>query len=407
METCVVLGAGQAGAYAAIGMRRAGYAGRILLVGDDGELPYDRTPLSKAYMLGLQDEPTLFFSPDTYAELEIELMLGRYDDGIDQQQARLLLGNGDRLSYDRLVLATGSSPRPLTVSGGEVAHTLRTRRDAERLKQLLRPGVRLVCVGAGVVGLEIAAAAASRGCIVTVLELAESVMSRSLLPPLAEIIAREHRRAGVEIMLGVQLEAIDNRHALLADGRSIDADVVVAGIGVLRNVAIAREAGIAVERGILVDTAGRTSAGNVFAAGEVAEIFSPRLGHHLVLESWRHAQDHGTAVGRSIAGQGQAYDEIPWFWTDQYGQNFQVAGDAGSGAQIVYRGSPDSEAYSVFLLDGEQRVTGAFGVNAGRDVAAAMRLMRRNTPVHATLIADTSLSPQRLVSVSAVADQSA
>jgi NADPH-dependent 2,4-dienoyl-CoA reductase/sulfur reductase-like enzyme len=394
----VIVGAGQAGAHAAIAMRRAGFEGRITLLGDEGEAPYDRTPLSKAFLTGADDTRlTRFFDAVTYEQERIEVRLATVVEAIEPASGRIRIAGGDPLPYDRLILATGSRPRTLAVPGAEHVVTLRTGEDARRLRQRLRSSRRVVCIGAGVIGLEIASAARASGCQVTVVEVGEAVMSRSLAPQLGEHVAALHVQAGVELMFDSDVVAIEPGHVTLRNGLQIAADTVVAGVGVQRNTALAAAAGIEVARGILTDAGGSTNLAQIFGAGEVAEYFSARTGTHIALESWRHAQDHGGFVGRVAAGADETYDEVPWFWSDQHGSNIQVAGDGRSARRTLFRGDPSGRTFSAFLLDDASRLTGAFGLNAGRDISAALRMMRRGGRVDPDVLTDASVTPQRLL----------
>ena len=396
----VVVGAGQAGAHAAVAMRRAGFGGRIVLIGDESAIPYERPPLSKAFIASEDEVPLVhFFEPATFAAESVEVITGVRAEAIDLAAGRLELGFGGTMPFDKLVLATGSRARRLSLPGAELSHTLRTYGDAMRLRAGMSRGKRVVCIGAGVIGLELAASARARGCEVTVVDVAASVLSRSLDPRLAELLIELHERNGVEFVLSATVEAIDRDGVVLGGGRTIPADIVIAGIGVERNIGLALQAGIRTRRGILVDASGVTSAPNVLAAGEVAEFHSRRLGGHTLLESWRHAQDHGALVGRVAAGAAEEYHEVPWFWSDQYGINLQFAGDtSGNGTHTIDRGERGSESFTTFFLDAGGSVVGALGCNAPKEVAAALRMIRSRLAVPRDLLADPATSMQRLVS---------
>ena len=394
----VIVGAGQAGAHAAVAMRMAGLAGPLILVGAEPHPPYERPPLSKAVLTDEPEpQPGWFYPAARYQELAIELLTGVAAVAIDRAAARVVLADGRRLAYDRLLLATGGRARTLSVPGGERALTLRTLDDARRLRALLKPGARVVCIGAGVIGLEVASSAHSRGCAVTVLEAAATPLGRAMAPEMAHWVADLHRAAGVSLQFGVSVAAIEKDAVLCADGVRVPADLVTAGIGMARNTQLAEDAGLAVDNGIVVDAFGRTSADGVWAAGDVAAFWHPRLGRRLRLESWRHAQDHGLAVGRVMAGQSAPYDEVPWFWTDQHGRNIQVAGLPAEAARTVLRGGPTDASFCAFHLDASGRVVAATGVNAPREVRAAMALIRGGSPVEDAKLADPTVRLQTLV----------
>lgn len=395
--TTVIVGAGQAGAHAAMAMRAAGMDGRVVLLGTEPHPPYERPPLSKAM---LTDDPVpapgWFFPPARYAERDIALLTGVAAVGIDLAAARVELSDGQRLPFDRLLLTTGGRARTLAVPGGERALTLRTLDDARRLRERLRPGTRLVCIGAGVIGLEVAAAAHARGCAVTVIEAAGAPLGRGFAPEMAAWVAALHRRAGIVLHFGASVATIEPDAVRCTDGLVVPADVVVAGIGMARNTELAVTAGLAVEDGIMVNEYGRSSAEGVFAAGDVAAFWHPRLGRRLRLESWRHAQDHGIAVGRAMAGQAAPYDEVPWFWTDQHGHNIQVAGLPAEATTSVLRGATTEGHFCVFHLDAKGRPVAATGVNAPRDVRAAMALIRAGAAVDPAQLADPAVKLQAL-----------
>ncbi|PXW63439.1 p-cumate 2,3-dioxygenase ferredoxin reductase subunit [Chelatococcus asaccharovorans] len=401
MRTHVVVGAGQAGAHAAVAMRRAGFGGRIVLIGEEASLPYDRPPLSKSFLLA-EDEPRLthFFEPAVFSSLRIEAMVGVKVEAIDLAARRIALTYGGGLDFDALLLATGSRPRCLNVPGGERGLAIRTFDDASQLRQRLIAGQSVVCIGAGVIGLEVAAAAQARGCSVSVLDVERTVMSRSLAPELGVLVQQLHEHHGVTFEGAVAVAAIEGDSVVLGDGRRLPADTVVCGIGVVRNIDLARAAGIATRAGILVDPYGRTSADGIYAAGEVAEF--PLAGGHGVWESWKHAQDHGALVGRVMAGAAQPYNEVPWFWSDQYGVNIQVVGDAtgAAAAQVVDRGKRDGPSFCAFFLDAQSHVIGAFGWNAPKEVAAATRMIRRAMAITPDRLADPSVSLQTVLATS-------
>jgi NADPH-dependent 2,4-dienoyl-CoA reductase/sulfur reductase-like enzyme len=393
----VIVGGGQAGAHAAVAAREAGLAGRLLLIGEEPHRPYERPPLSKAVLTDdPEPDPGWFYPAARYAALEIELLLGHRVAAIDAAAGRVELAGGERLPYDRLLLATGGRARALPVPGGERVRLLRTLEDARRLRAGLVAGARVVCIGAGVIGLEVAASAHRRGCQVTVLEAMAAPLGRCMTPEIAEWVAALHRRAGVTLQFGAAVLAVEQEAVLCAGGRRVPADLVVAGIGMARNTELAEAAGLAVEGGVLVDAEGRSSLPGIFAAGDVAAFWHPRLGRHIRLESWRHAQDHGIAVGQAMAGRAAPYDPVPWFWTDQHGQNIQVAGLAADAAATVVRGALSAPSFAAFHLDAAGRVVAATGVNAPREVRAAMALIRSGAVVDPAMLADPKVKVQAL-----------
>lgn len=374
----VIVGAGQAGAWAAVSMRQAGFAGRIVLVGEERWRPYERPPLSKAMLTEDPEPPVSHFHDEAkYGAQGIELMLGRPVVFLDTKSRRIEFGDGGTLPYDRLLIATGGRARRLGVPGGERAMLLRTLEDARALRERLVKARRVVCVGAGVIGLEIAASGRSRGAEVTVLEVAPAPMGRVVSPEGARFIADLHARCGVDLRLGVAVEALEqapdgSEHIVLRDGPAIEADLVVAGVGMERHLWLAEEAGLAIDGGIIVDEHGRTSVGGVYAAGDVAAFPHPIFGR-LRLESWRHAQDHGIAVGRAMADAPVAYDAVPWFWTDQHGVNLQVAGIPTMASRTIVRGG---DGFVAVHLDDAGAVVGVTAANNPRDIRAGTALIQ-------------------------------
>ena len=395
--THIIVGAGQAGAHAAIAMREAGFAGRIVLIGDEPHHPYERPPLSKEFLTAELEPPAaLFHAVARYAERDIELLLGSPAIAIDPAARLVTLRDGEQLPYDRLLLTTGSRARHLAIPGGEDILYLRTLDDARGIRLRLSPALRLVCVGAGVIGLEIASSARQRGCEVTVLEAAPGAMARMLTPEMAAYMVRLHRARGVALHFNAGISAIIEKAVICADG-AIPADCVIAGIGVIRNTELAATADIAIDGGIIVDEFGRTNQPDIYAAGDVAAFWHPLLHRRLRLESWRHAQNHGIAVGRVMAGVEQPYDDIPWFWSDQHGVNLQVAGLPDQASHTVLRGDPGAPSFAAFHLDLENHVIGATGINAPREVRAAQAMIRAGKAVDPTELGDPHVQLQRLV----------
>jgi NADPH-dependent 2,4-dienoyl-CoA reductase/sulfur reductase-like enzyme len=397
VTTNIIVGAGQAGAHAAIAMRDAGFTGRIVLVGDEPHHPHERPPLSKAMLTdAVEPPPSHFHETARYGERNVELRLGTAVESVDRTRQRVLLRDGSALPYDKLLLATGGRARRLRIPGGEAILYLRTLDDARQLRPLLVPGARVVCIGAGVIGLEIASSARQRGCEVTVIEAADTAMGRTLTPDFARYLEARHRDAGVALQFGAKMQCIEGRR-VICDGAAIEADLVVAGVGMERNTELAEAAGLALDGGISVDEFGRTEDTNIYAAGDVAAFWHPVLLRRMRLESWRHAQNHGIAVGRAMAGLAAPYDEIPWFWTDQHGVNLQFAGLAELAAGTVMRGTMNDTAFAGFHLDAEDRVVAATGVNAPRDIRAAQSMIRAAKPVDPVMLADVTVPLQRLV----------
>ena len=401
--THVVVGAGQAGGWAAIAMRQAGYSGRIVLVGEETWRPYERPPLSKEVLTDDSEPPVKFFHPEgRYEEQGIELLLGVSAQAVDAAAHHVRLSDGQVLNYDQLLLTSGGRARHLPIPGGELALYLRTVEDARLIRSRLAQASRVICIGAGVIGLEIASSACKRGAVVTVLEALPRAMGRSVSPEGAAFVETLHRQAGVELRFGVIVDAIEaaasgELSVHCRDGERLVADTVIAGVGMQRNQTLAEHAGLALEGGIVVDEFGRTSAPDVYAAGDVTAFHHPLFNRRLRLESWRHAQNHGIAVGKTMCGDATAYDDIPWFWTDQHGVNLQVAGLPADAAQTVIRANTPPASFTAVHLAEDGSVVGVTAANNPRDIRAGQALIRSRRPVDPASLADPKVPLQQLI----------
>jgi 3-phenylpropionate/trans-cinnamate dioxygenase ferredoxin reductase component len=398
--TNIILGAGQAGAWAAVSMRQAGFGGRIVMVGEEAWRPYERPPLSKT-MLTAAAEPAIPYFHDAakYDALDIELILGMPAVFLDVTGRQIRLGDERTLSYDRLLLATGGRARHLGVPGGERALVLRTLDHARVLRARLAGARRVVCIGAGVIGLEIAASARALGAAVTVLEAAAAPMGRCVSPEGAAFVAALHADAGVDLRFGVVVEAMEpladgGERVICRDGEAVCADLVVAGIGMTRHLALAEQAGLEIDGGIVVDAFGQTSAAGVYAAGDIAAFPHPLFGRRLRLESWRHAQNHGIAVGRAMAGDPTPYDDVPWFWTDQHGVNLQVAGLPAEAARTVLR---REGRFTAIHLAADGAVIGVTAADNPRAIRAGTALIKARAHPDPAQLADPSVAWQGLI----------
>lgn len=407
--THIIVGAGQTGGWAATAMRQAGFTGRILLLGDEPWRPYERPPLSKAWLTDAEPTPVQYFhKPDRYGELDIEFRPNSQVVDIDPIGQRIRLADDSVLAYDRLLLATGGRARHLSVPGGEHALTLRTIEDAEAIRARLATARRVICIGAGVIGLETAASARRRGLQVTVLEAGPGAMGRSVTPEIAEFVTLLHREAGSELHFGMGVQAIDAApdgilSVFCGGGFGVAGDLVLAGVGMERNLDLARQAGLAIDGGILVDEFTKTSVANIFAAGDVAAFFHPLFGKHLRLEAWRHAQNHGVAAGQAMAreasGEGEAkpYDDIPWFWTDQHDVNLQVAGLAADAVRTILRPGGSPHEFTALHLLEDNRVIAVTAANAPREIRAGTAMIRAGRPIDPEAAADPARTLQSMV----------
>ncbi|WP_375459232.1 NAD(P)/FAD-dependent oxidoreductase [uncultured Enterovirga sp.] len=380
--TVVVVGAGQGGFQAAASLRDEGYAGRILLVGEEPGLPYQRPPLSKAYLTGRADEASIRLrSASFFHERSIELVQDRAT-AIDRDAGQLHCASGARLAYDHLVLATGARNRSLPVPGAELdgVFYLRTLPDAEALRPRLAEARRAVVIGAGFIGLEFAAVASAMGLDVTVLEATSRPMSRAVSLPISAFFREAHEAAGIAMEFGSvaarilgegsRAEAVETM-----DGREVPADLVLVGIGVVPNVELAAEAGLAIANGISVDEHLLTADPAISAIGDCASYPSAFAGGAATrLESVQNAVDQARSVAARIAGRPRPYRAIPWFWSDQGPLKLQIAGLAIPHETTILRGDPGSASFSVFCFDGP-RLVGVESVNRAADHMIARRLL--------------------------------
>jgi len=399
----VIVGAGQAGGWAAKTLRAEGYAGRIVLVGDEPHPPHERPPLSKAVLSGSSEPDAChLFKPDEFAELALEHEPGERALAIDRGAHTVRTDRGRQLQYERLILATGSRVRKLAIPGAELSGVfyLRTIADALALRERVNAGARLLVVGGGWIGLEAAATARKRGAAVTVLEAADRLCARAAPPELSEYLARLHADHGVDIRLGASLRSFradpsGGIDAVLSDATELKADVVLIGVGIVPNVELASEAGLDVANGVVVDAQGRTSDPLIFAAGDVTDQPGARLGRRVRLESWQNAQDQAIVAAKAALGSDARHDPLPWFWSDQYESNIQILGLPERWPEGVRRGDAGSGAFSLFYLK-DAVIEAVVSVNAPRDLRAARRLIESRTPVRASDLVDTAVNLQKL-----------
>jgi 3-phenylpropionate/trans-cinnamate dioxygenase ferredoxin reductase subunit len=399
-ETIVVVGGGQAGGWAAKTLRDEGFTGRIVLVGEEQHPPHERPPLSKAVLAGAATpESTHIFKPDAFSSLNVDLRRGESVAAIDRTFKSITLGSGESLHYDKLILCTGGLARTLAVPGIDLpgVFTLRTIADALAIGSALEgTGKRLVVIGGGWIGLEVAATARKRGALVTVVEAMSRLCERTVPAEISAHLLALHARNGVEVTLNASLAGIAQGRAgdlvvRLADGRELAADVVVVGVGLIANDALARAAGIICENGILVDEQCRTSDLDIYAAGDVAVAPNRWTGRRMRLESWQNAQDQAIAAAKSALGREVRYEPLPWFWSDQFDLNLQIYGLPAAAHRVVIRGDPASGSFLAFYLDGDH-IKAAVAANAARDLRFARRLIEQEKSVRDEALADTSVA---------------
>lgn len=394
-ERIVIVGAGQAGVQAVQSLRAEAFQGSLTLVGDEPFTPYQRPPLSKAYLLGQFARERLYLKGDAFfREAGCELLLGTHAKALDRAGKTVRLGDGRTLAYDKLLLATGTRPRRLKCPGGDLPglHYLRGIADVDVLQAGFREGARLAVVGGGYIGLEVAAVGAKRGLHVTVFEAADRLMPRAVSKPVSDFYAREHEKAGVVVKLNTAVEGFEGNakaEAVRAGGVLYPADLVLIGIGVAPNDELAAAAGLPCNDGIIVDRNAMTADPSIFAAGDCTRHHG-RDGTEIRLECVQNAIDQARHAAFAMAGKPKAYREVPWFWSDQYDLKLQIAGLARPSDAIVVRGLPPSRKFAVFhLRDGV--VAAVEAVNAAPEYMTGRKMIAEGARVAPEKLADITV----------------
>lgn len=383
-ERIVILGAGHAGGATAIALRELGFSGSILVVGDEAHPPYERPSLSKDYLSGVESNPVWLAPVERWAELDVSLKLGAEAVAIDRDKGEIRLADGSVEPFDKLVLAMGGRVRRLPLPDHAAVRYLRTADDARAIAAAAKPGARALVIGGGVIGLEAASTLRGLGLTATVIEAGERLLGRNVPAEAAEWLAIAHARIGVEVKLGRSLQKLEDAdgavRARLDDGSTIEADLIVAGIGIIPSTEMAEAAGLPVAGGVLVRDDYRSPADDcIFAVGDLAA--RVRDGAASRMETWAHAQTSARAAALAILGQPAETEPTPWFWTAQCGHNLQVLGDPSAGDAVVARG----EAVRLYLRNGA--LVGAVCLDQPRDFATARRLMGKS------LIMETAGNP--------------
>jgi 3-phenylpropionate/trans-cinnamate dioxygenase ferredoxin reductase subunit len=396
-ETHLIVGAGFAGAKAAEALRSEGFDGRIVLLGAEPEVPYERPPLSKDYLRGESPREDTHVHPDGfYEEHRIELRTSEEVTGIDTGARQVELAGGERLDWDRLLIATGAEPRRLDLPGSDLegVNYLRDLADSDRLAAGLERGGRWVVIGAGWIGAEVAASARQKGLEVEIVERAKVPLEHVLGAEVGEIYAAIHRDHGVVLHTEAVLEAFEGdgrvERVRLGDGRTIDCDLVVVGVGVAPRVGLAEAAGIEVDNGILTDERLETSAPGVFAAGDVANAFHPFYDRRLRVEHWANAPRHGEIAGRTMLGKPADDDRLPYFFSDQYDVGMEYSGFATERDEVVFRGDPAGGEFIAFWLSGG-RVVAGMNVNVWDVADPIAELIRSREPIAAARLRDPEI----------------
>ena len=405
-DSMVIVGGGQCGARAAHALRENGWNGAITLLGNEAMLPYERPPLSKAVLLGQRtaDQCTIY-DKAFYRDHRIDVHVDTAVTAINREERKVVLADGAIVGYHRLLIATGAEPRRFELSGWLAGvHVLRSVTDAHAIADELRPGRRIVVIGAGFIGLEVASTAVARGCEVVVLEAAPRALMRAVPEVVADCLVERHRGMSVDVRFSVRITRMtgDTRvnGILLADGTIIPCDAVVVGIGVTPRVALAQAVGLDIENGIAVDSMLRTSDPAIYAAGDVCSFFHPLYGRQIRLESWKNAEDQARIAARNMLGYEETCSAVPWFWSDQSDMTIQIAGLPALGTSTVVRETGASSRV-FFALDADGVLVGASGVGQtgeiAKDVRMAQELIARRAVVDPAQLADRTFKLRSLL----------
>jgi NADPH-dependent 2,4-dienoyl-CoA reductase/sulfur reductase-like enzyme len=400
-SSIVIVGGGLAGAKSAEALREQGFTGPVTLIGDEQHLPYERPPLSKAYLAGkAQFDEAVVHPAEWYEEKNIELRRGIAVVALHRDGHEVELADGTRLGYGALVLATGSAPRTLPLPGADAdgVLTLRHREDSDAVRATFGPGRRLVIIGAGWIGLEVAAAARDAGTEVTVLEAAELPLLAVLGPEMATVFADLHREHGVNLQLGVSVAEIVTHGGRatgvrLTDGTEFAADAVLVGVGARPRTELAEAAGLEVDNGVLVDASLRSSDPAIYAVGDIANQEHPTLGHRVRVEHWANALNQPAAAAAAVLGEAGGYDALPYFYSDQYDLGMEYVGNAtpGSYARVVVRGDVGTREFVAFWLDDADRILASMNVNVWDVVDEIKPLIAAKAPVDVAKLADPNV----------------
>lgn len=371
----VIAGAGKAGARAAVALRDGGWQGAITLIGEERHVPYDRPPLSKSAITDeAEPEPVALLDEPTMASLNVTFVSGARATLIDRAAREVVLNDGQRIAYSKVLIATGARARGLALPGAARAMLLRSFEDMQALRIAFQPGVAVAIIGGGFIGLELATSAVKRGCDVTVIEALPRILQRAVPEEIAAVVSKAHAAHGVNILTGASIEKVTENAVVLQDGTAVRADIVVAGIGASPELSLAEVSGLAIGNGITCDQFLRTSDPDIFAAGDCVSFPHPVFGgKRLRLESWRAAQDQAAVAAENMMGGSKANDAIPWFWSDQFDLSLQIAGLPADGETTVRRPLKDG-AFILMYLAADGRLVGAAGIGTGNTVARDIRL---------------------------------
>ena len=366
----VIIGAGMAGARACINLRANDYQGEIVLIGEEALLPYDRPPLSKASIMEEGEPAPIWLMDETIAsELKVTVRTKAQATAINPAAKTMTLSDGSTQSYSKLLIATGAKPRKLSVPGGEHALLLRNHEDTLELRKRFQKGKNIVVIGGGFIGLELASSAAKKGCNVTLVEAQPRILMRGVPEPIAKIIHDEHVKHGVTMLVGTGISKLTASSVVLADGRELPADTIIAGIGAAPETKLAADAGLTIENGIACDEHMRTSDPDIYAAGDCASFVHSKLGNRRIrLEAWRSAQEQAATAAENMLGGSKSHSTVPWFWSDQYDLGLQIAGMADMGPVTVAR-QPNEQTLVLFHLAEDGTLMGASGIGPGNAIS--------------------------------------
>ena len=396
MDKIVIAGAGQAAIQSAVSLRKFGYEGSITIIGEESHPPYQRPPLSKDYLLGKTQLDRVHLKKEAfYEENKIELIINTRVESIDRKRKTVSLSNKENLDYGKLIIAAGSRVRKLDVPGVDKngIHYLRGLDDANALKENLKEGKKLVIVGAGYIGLEVAAVAASLKIETSVIDIADRVMSRTVDPLISDYYHSLHKNNGVNIHLKHGLKSITGKgnveKVFCTNNLELDADIVVIGAGVIPNDELALTAGLTCENGIVVNEFGQTEDKNIYACGDCTNHPNKILGRKLRLESVHNAMEQSKAVASSIMGLKEPYNQVPWFWSDQYDHKLQIVGLSGDHDEVIMRGSKSEQSFLLFYLK-DKEIIAVNAINSSKEFLISKKLVANKVRISSDIISDQS-----------------
>ena len=398
----VIIGAGKAAASAIVSLREHKWTGSITLIGDEPHAPYDRPPLSKSAITGqLEPQPVYILDTSLLNSLGVTFIAGTAAVGIDRMDKAVMLADGTRIPFHRLLVATGARARELPLNGAEHLRSLRSFSDAKSLRNEFCPGRKVAIIGGGFIGLELAASANRRGCAVTVIEVQPRLLMRGVPANIANKVAMRHTTAGVSIITEAKVDSISSNAVFLNNGRNVSADIIVAGVGAVPETFLAQTAGLEIDNGIACDAQMRTSDPYIFAAGDCCSFVHPLYENRRIrLESWRSAHDQGALAAQNMLGQARTYEAVPWFWSDQYELTLQIAGIPPESAKAVTRKLKD-DAFIDFHFDSSGRLAYASGIGRGnfiaRDIRLAEMLIGRRAAPDPAVVADPTANLKSLL----------